>query len=124
MEDLVDGVEANGPEWQAAVDKEIEGLLEPGVFKFVPRKEVRRGNRLITGKCVKRVGHDVTTQTKKRKARLVPRGFQQRCGVKYDEIFASTSHGKSWRIVLARASRHRWKAKISPGQRHQVVYCG
>jgi hypothetical protein len=82
------------PNWRVAMEDEYGALMSNGTWELVARP---RGSNVITDKWV--FTH---------KARWVLRGFTQRPGVNYDEIFSSIVKPTTVRIVLATAISCDW----------------
>jgi hypothetical protein len=88
----------NFAEWQAAMDEEMAKMDKYAVWEAVPRE----GRRTLSGKWVytRKINGD-TGLPEKFKARFVVRGFQQREGRDFGELFASVAHKDSIRVFLS-----------------------
>ena len=100
--------------WKAAVEKEVRGLVEVGVWDEVPRSEVPAGRVVVPCHYVlklKTVQDTVTGRMKvdKLKARLVYGGHRSVAGVDYHETAAYTASAKSVRTVCALGVRRGYK---------------
>lgn len=84
--------------WKDAIRKEIQGLLDRGVFEFV---NPDRSKRSIDSKLVFKVKYNPDGTVDKYKARYVVRGDRQRKGIDFDEIFAPVSHHALARTLLS-----------------------
>jgi hypothetical protein len=88
----------NFAEWQAAMDEEMAKMDKYAVWEAVPREN----RRTLSGKWVyTRKINGETGQPEKFKARFVVRGFQQREGRDFGELFASVAHKDSIRVFLS-----------------------
>ena len=87
--------------WKAATDKEMASCEKNGVWELVPRSSVPRGNVVINCKWVFKIKTDENGAVTVYKARLTPKGFQQKEGINYHETFAATGKYKSMRIGLS-----------------------
>ncbi len=79
--------------WKESMDKEIESLLENETWELadLPIRKRPTGVKWVWAK----------KQDGKRKSRLVVKGFTQRQGDDYDEVFAGVADNDSIRIFLA-----------------------
>lgn len=92
--------------WKEAMDVEWKSFHNKGVIKYVKRKDLPPGSNIVSTRWVYDIKLNSDMETIKRyKARLVARGFTQRYGVDYEEIFAPTMNIKTMRILLALAAR-------------------
>ena len=93
-------------DWREAINAEIQQLLDMGIFEFVKLGE-KTSRSSLTAKWVFKEKKDTAGgEVYRRKARLVARGFQQRQGVDYQEVFATTAAASSVRLLLALATKH------------------
>ena len=89
----------NVEQWLEAVHSELSGLNSMDTFEFVPRSKLPPGAKPITSKWVfKRKGDPRSPLFK---ARLVARGFLQRQGIDYFEVFAPTVSYDSVRVLFS-----------------------
>ena len=92
----------SGPEkdaWTAALVEETRGLLENGTFETITG--VPRGRTAITGKNVLKVKRSSDGTVDRFKWRTVARGFTQREGVDYTEVFAPVTKYSTVRYLAA-----------------------
>lgn len=87
-------------EWKAAIMKEINGLLAIGVWKEIPREEVRDGAKVLPGKMILEIKL-VDGKFEKCKARYVSRGDLSKPGEHYFESSSHQARAKSMRIFFA-----------------------
>jgi hypothetical protein len=93
-------------EWMTAMKKEIDGCLEQAVWTVVPRDSLPAGANVIPVKWVFKIKTDETGKITKFKARITPKGFKQRYGIDFFEVFANTGKYKSLRVMLSLAARN------------------
>jgi len=99
----------NGPnreEWKEAIIKEIECLINNDTWDIIDQSNKYP---IIGCRMVLRNKHDAEGQIERRKARLVARGFAQRPGIDYHDMFAPVAHLKSLRLLIALAAKHNLK---------------
>ena len=72
---------------------------------LVKRSDLPRGTNIIPVKWVFKIKTDEKGVVTKYKARITPKGFKQRHGVDYFEVFANTGKYKTLRVALSLAAR-------------------
>lgn len=92
-------------QWMEAMKKEMDGCLEQQVWDVVERSSLPRGTNIIPVKWVFKIKTDETGRVTKFKARITPKGFKQKHGVDFFEVFANTGKYKSLRAMLSIAAR-------------------
>jgi hypothetical protein len=90
------------PGWVQAMKDEITSIQENCTWDLVP---LPPGKQAITAKWVYKTKTALPGQKPRLKARLVARGFQQRHGIDFDEIFAPVVKWSTIRALTARASQ-------------------
>lgn len=88
------------PQWKAAVIKEIQGLLEVGVWKEVLRCEVRPGAKILPGRLVFKI-KTVDGKFDQCKARYVSRGDKSNRGEHYWESSSHQARSKSLKLFFS-----------------------
>lgn len=91
-------------EWRAAMRAEIEGCEKQQTWELVRRSDLPAGTNIIPCKWVYKIKTDENGAVAKYKARITPKGFKQKHGVDYFEVFANTGKYKTKRVVLQRAA--------------------
>ncbi|WVZ71914.1 hypothetical protein U9M48_020443 [Paspalum notatum var. saurae] len=84
--------------WRQAMEEEMNAIMENGTWELV---EPPPSCRPISLKWLKR---DERGEVVRHKARLVARGFVQRDGVDFNEVFAPVARMESVRLLLALAA--------------------
>jgi hypothetical protein len=100
---------AHGPQWKAAAMKELKAHAERGTWTYVAASSLPPSANVITCRWVWKVKYaNVEGKERLFKARLVARGFQQREGIDYNEVFAPTVSYTSVKILLALSAANGW----------------
>jgi hypothetical protein len=85
-------------EWRMAMLEEMASIEENKTWSLV---DLPRGHRAIGLKWVFKLKHDEHGEIVKHKVRLVAKGYVQRQGVDFEEVFAPVVRMESVRVVLA-----------------------
>ena len=93
------------PQWVEAMKSEIEGCIKQHTWDLVRRDSLPSDANVIPCKWVFKIKTDELGRVTKYKARITPKGFKQRHGIDYFEVFANTGKYKSMRVLLAIAAR-------------------
>lgn len=88
------------PQWKEAMDAEYKALLKNKTWNLVPPKH---GLNVIDSKWVFKLKRKVDSTVERYKAKLVEKGFKQRFGIDYEDIFSPVVKPSTIRIVLALA---------------------
>ena len=87
-------------QWLDACREEIEALRKRGVYELV---DLPKGRKAIKNRWVFSVKPD-----KRKRSRLVAKGFQQKEGVDYEKIFSPVVRYETVRLMLALAALEGW----------------
>ncbi|KAJ4724838.1 Retrovirus-related Pol polyprotein from transposon TNT 1-94 [Melia azedarach] len=100
--DNVEAVESeHRKEWIDAMQDEMKSLHENHTFELV---KLPKDKQALKNKWVYRIKQEEYTSQPRYKARLVVKGFSQRKGVDFDEIFSPVVKMSSIRVVLGIAA--------------------
>lgn len=94
----------DAPKWRAAMQAEIDGCVARRTWEVVPRIMLPAGTNVIRVKWVFKIKTDETGAITKYKARITPKGFMQKHGKDYFEVFANTGKYKTLRVALSLAA--------------------
>ena len=75
--------------WKDAMHEEYESIMKNDVQEVVLRPE---GKSVVTSKWLYKIKHGYDGSAEKYKARFVARGFSQKEGIDYDDIFTPIAH--------------------------------
>lgn len=89
---------SDGFKWKQAMDEEIKSLQENDTWDIVQRPN---GKNIVTCKWVFKTKCNLKGEIERYKARLVARGFSQKYGVDYDEVFAPVVKQITFRTLLS-----------------------
>ena len=87
--------------WLKALDTEHDKIRSRDTFVIVNRKDVPKGQTVLSTKPVFKTKRDADGNITKYKARVVVRGFEQQYGKDFDQTFAGVVRGTTWKIVIA-----------------------
>jgi hypothetical protein len=95
----------NSKEWSSAMSTEFKGCEDQKTWELVRRVDLPTDANVIPVKWVFKIKTDEFGNITKYKARITPKGFKQKHGVDYHEVFANTGKYKTLRIALQIAAR-------------------
>ena len=95
---------AEATEWRAAEEKEMNSCERAGTWVVVARFSLPHGTNVLPVKWVYKKKNDETGALTEYKARITPKGFRQKPGVDYFEVYAHTGKYKVLRICLSFAA--------------------
>jgi hypothetical protein len=87
--------------WRAAMDKEMASCAGLDVWNLIRRSELPRGANVLPPKWVYKIKTDESGNPIQWKARITPKGFLQKEGKDYFEVFARTGSYKTKRVGLS-----------------------
>jgi hypothetical protein len=95
--------------WIAAIDEEVNTLVDRGTWSYVPRASIKKDKKTIRCKFVfkKKLVKSLDTRFK---ARLVACGYSQQVGLDYasDELYASVCSYASMRYLMSLATQKKY----------------
>ena len=87
--------------WVSAMREELKSLHENKTYELV---NLPKGRKVLKNKWVYRLKHEEGNSQPRYKARLVVKGFGQKKGIDFDEIFSPVVKMSSIRCVLGLAA--------------------
>ena len=96
---------ARDPKWKGAMDEEIEAIEKNDTWELA---ELPKGNKAIGVKWVYKKKMNPRGEVERYKARLVVKGYRQKAGIDYDEVFAPVARMETIRLLLAMAAQMEW----------------
>ncbi|CAI5936643.1 unnamed protein product [Closterium sp. NIES-65] len=94
--------------WLASREDEFQSLMENGTWTLT---NLPPGRKALDCTWILRVKTDAEGKLERRKTRLVIKGFQQREGVDFKEVFAPVAKAPTLWVLLAAAAVCGWKVK-------------
>lgn len=91
--------------WRAAAQAEFDGCVAQDTWVLIQRSGLPSNANIIPVKWVFKIKTDENGVVTKYKARITPKGFKQRHGIDYFEVFANTGKYKTLRVALSIAAR-------------------
>jgi hypothetical protein len=92
--------------WKDAMEAELKAIKENNTWSLT---ELPKGAKAIRLKWVFKVKRDAAGQIVKHKAILVAKGYTQKQGVDYDEVFAPVARIETVRIMFSLAAHGDWQ---------------
>ena len=84
--------------WRKSMDEEMRSLLENGTWELVEKPE---GVKPVPMKWVYKIKRDALGNVERYKSRLVAKGYLQRQGIDFEEVYAPVSKHTTLRALLA-----------------------
>ncbi|KAD4585342.1 hypothetical protein E3N88_22943 [Mikania micrantha] len=91
--------------WQDAMDCEIQSILKNDTWELV---DAPQNQKTIGVKWIYKTKLNEKGQVDKYKARLVVKGYKQKYGIDYQEVFAPVIRLETIRLILSIAAQHNW----------------
>jgi len=94
--------------WGASMDAEISSCMALGAWEYVDRSSLPKGTNVLPVKWVYRIKTDEHGDVLKKggfKSRVTPKGFKQKHGEDYFEVYAATGMYKTKRVGLSLAAK-------------------
>jgi hypothetical protein len=95
--------EINNPCWKKAMEEEVDSIINNKTWSL---EELPTSHRAIGLKWVFKLKRNEDGHVVKHKVRLVTKGYVQKEGVDFSEVFASVARLESVRVLLAIVAHH------------------
>lgn len=92
--------------WRDAMKREMDAVEKNGTWKLT---ELPPGQKVIGLKWIFKIKRDTDGRVLKHKARIVAKGYVQKQGVDFEEIFAPVTRLETVRMLLALAANRGWE---------------
>ncbi|GJT98735.1 putative RNA-directed DNA polymerase [Tanacetum coccineum] len=93
-------------EWVEAMDAELSSIEKNKTWNLV---DLPKNRKAIGLKWVYKVKRDPSGKILKHKARIVAKGYVQKQGIDYDEVFAPVARIETVRVILALSGSNGWR---------------
>jgi hypothetical protein len=93
-------------EWVDAMIEEYQSIIKNNVWEILP---ISNSKDVVSSKWIYKIKHVVNGNIEKYKASFVARGFSQKEGIDYEEMFAPVSRYTSIKTIIALATKMKWK---------------
>ena len=97
---------AGDENWEAAMRSELQSISKNRTWELV---KLPQGQRPIGLKWVFKLKRNANGEVIKHKARLVEKGYVQKQGVDFEEVFAPNARLDTVRMILAIAANRGWQ---------------
>jgi histone deacetylase 1/2 len=98
---------AQSDQWIMTEEEELNSLFKAGTWIVVDRSK----RLVVDSKWVYKIKQQADGLVERYKARLVARGFTQRSGYDFDEIFSLVVRYESLRLLFALFAQREWKSQ-------------
>jgi hypothetical protein len=93
-------------EWVDAMTEEYQSIIKNDVWEIVP---IPKNKDVVSSEWIYKIKHVVDESIEKHKARFVARGFSQKEGIDYEDMFSHVARYISIRTIIALATKMKWK---------------
>ncbi|WCJ34767.1 Retrovirus-related Pol polyprotein from transposon TNT 1-94 [Euphorbia peplus] len=112
--------------WKVAMQSEIDSIEKNKTWVLT---DLPKGHKAIDLKWVFKIKKDTSGEIIKHKARIVAKGYVQKHGIDYEEVFAPVTRLETVRLLLALAAKNDWevhhldvKSAFLNGELQEEVY--
>ncbi|KAE8656959.1 hypothetical protein F3Y22_tig00116997pilonHSYRG00690 [Hibiscus syriacus] len=96
------------PLWKEAAQAEYEALVRNGTWTLVP---LPRDRKAVNCKWIFRIKRNADGSVSRYKSRLVAKGFLQKPGIDFDEVFSPVVKPATIRVIISLALSRGWKLR-------------
>ena len=88
------------------MNKEIHSIEKNKTWELATLLKCQKA---IAVKWVYKIKRGIDGSIERYRARLVAKGYKQKCGVDYDEVFAPVARLDTYKNDVSLATHHKWK---------------
>ncbi|KZV28520.1 hypothetical protein F511_15600 [Dorcoceras hygrometricum] len=92
--------------WRRAMDEEIHAIVKNDTWELT---SLPKNHQVIGVKWMYKAKKNANGEVERYKTRLVAKGYKQKHGVDYDEVFAPVARLETIRLLISLAAQYRWK---------------
>ncbi|KAM2708962.1 hypothetical protein EV2_046705 [Malus domestica] len=92
--------------WMTTMDEEIEAIQKNDTWELAI---LPKGHKAIGVKWVYKTKKNANGEVERYKVRLVAKGYSQRAGIDYDEVFSPVARLETIRLLISLAAQNKWK---------------
>jgi len=92
--------------WRSTIDEEIHAIQKNDTWELTTLPSNQKG---IGFKWVYKIKRTAEGEVSRYKARLVVKGYKQKYGIDYEEVFAPVTRLDTVRLLITLAAHHNWK---------------
>ncbi|KAH9790788.1 hypothetical protein KPL71_003509 [Citrus sinensis] len=92
--------------WRIAMDEEIKAIVKNDTWELTT---LPKGHKAIDVKWVYKTKRNAKGEIERQKARIVAKGYSQKAGTDYDEVFALVARLETIRLIISLAAQNKWK---------------
>ena len=88
------------------MEEEIKAIEKNSIWELIT---LLKGKEAIGVKWVYKVKKNVKGDNERYKARLVDKGYNQKAGIDYDEVYSPVARLETIRLIISIAAQNNWK---------------
>jgi hypothetical protein len=92
-------------QWIKSIQEELDGIKEKGTWREVLTDTMPPGQRPLGSKWVFKIKRGPTGEISRFKSRLVVKGYMQKAGIDYQEIFSPVGSAAAFRVLVGLAAQ-------------------
>ncbi|KAH9697084.1 hypothetical protein KPL71_023464 [Citrus sinensis] len=92
--------------WRIAMDEEIKAIVKNDTWELTT---LPKGHKAIGVKWVYKTKRNAKGEIERHKAKLVAKGYSQKAGIDYDEVFVPVAILETIRLITSLAAQNKWR---------------
>ena len=88
-----------------SIQEELDGIREKGTWREVPAETMSPGQRPLGSKWVFKIKRGADGEITRFKSRLVVKGYMQKAGIDFQEIFSPVGSASAFRVLVGLAAQ-------------------